>query len=68
MALPLSFKKQLDNAHWVCNKCGEKYGQHKVGIATWHTDKCDICKKTKAVTEFRDFGYSKFDTKKHYEI
>lgn len=61
MALPLSFKKKLDKVYQVCQKCGEKHGNHKAGIqTTWHTGECQICEEIKAVTEFRDFGYSKY--------
>ena len=42
---------------WVCLDCGNKYGNRKVGIATWHMGVCDVCGKKAGVTEPRDFGY-----------
>jgi hypothetical protein len=61
MALPLSFKKKLDSVNWVCQKCGEKHGQHKaVQVTNWHSGECQICEEIKAVTKFSDFGYSKY--------
>ena len=42
---------------WVCADCGEKYGRHPVGIATWHLDTCGICGRRTGVTECRDFGH-----------
>lgn len=61
MALPLSFKKKLDKAHWVCQKCGEKHGSEKIGSwPTWHEGECQICEEIKAVTNFSHFGYSKY--------
>lgn len=51
---------------WVCNGCGEKWGQwweegeYKGPVpnfATYHMDNCDVCGKHKSVTESRDFGY-----------
>lgn len=48
------------DVHWVCKDCGLKYGNHGIkGIATWHMDTCDICKRSKSVTEIRDFGHLK---------
>lgn len=45
---------------WVCNDCGNRYGNRKAGEgATWHYDKCDICKCAGTVTEPRDFGHLK---------
>lgn len=57
----------------VCAECGiaanvlnclYKYGQPPkklcFGISTYHTAKCDWCKKRKPVTEVRDFFYPNF--------
>jgi hypothetical protein len=60
MATSLALKKMLDKAHWVCLKCGEQFGKHKTNMSTWHNGRCNICNKMTVVTEFRDFGYSKF--------
>lgn len=44
---------------WICGPCGDKYGEQKCGIATWHEEKCEICGVITMVTEPRDFGYLK---------
>lgn len=42
--------------NWICAKCGEKYGTRIPELATWHNGTCDYCKKSRSVTEPRDFG------------
>lgn len=44
------------NINWICNECGKELYNKRTGCATWHTDKCDVCGKEKAVTEPRDFN------------
>jgi hypothetical protein len=52
---------------WVCVDCakkarktkGEEFKQFEV--STIHYEKCDVCKKIKAVTEPRDFYYPDFN-------
>jgi len=44
---------------YVCNECGTKYGAKRDALFTWHVGKCDVCKKTKGVTDIRNFGYLK---------
>lgn len=44
---------------WVCGDCGDKYGQKRCGLATWHTGTCGVCQKKRTVTEPRDFGHLK---------
>ncbi len=44
---------------WICSPCGSKYGRRECGIATWHTDECDVCGEHRAVTEPRDYGHLK---------
>lgn len=44
---------------FICCVCGNKYGRHNVGIATFHEGNCDICGKLAAVTEPRDYGHLK---------
>jgi len=51
----------INNAYWVCQECGQKHGKHNARMSTWHKGKCNICKKRKDVTAFRDFGHSKYD-------
>lgn len=41
---------------WICCECGDKYGNHKAGVCTWHPGICDVCNKMRSVTELRDFG------------
>ena len=58
-------EKEIKDVHWVCKDCGLKYGNHDIrGVATWHTETCEICKRSKSVTEIRDFGYLKEDAMK----
>ena len=40
---------------WICDDCGKKLSDKQFELSTWHTDKCDVCGKTVAVTEPRDF-------------
>jgi predicted ATP-dependent serine protease len=49
--------KTLQEAYQVCNQCGTKYGEYSVGCSSHWTGKCDVCGKTKSVTESRDYGY-----------
>lgn len=44
---------------WVCRDCALAHGGRilKNHVATFHTDTCDVCKKTKTVTEPRDYGH-----------
>lgn len=42
---------------WVCSDCGNKYGNRKCGIATFHIGTCGVCGEEKEVTEPRDYGY-----------
>jgi hypothetical protein len=44
---------------WICSACGTKYGRRAPAIATWSVGECDICGRTKPVTEPRDFGHLK---------
>ena len=46
-----------DYPKWICAPCGEKHGNRKPGIATWHTGKCDVCGESASVTEPRDYGH-----------
>ena len=57
-------KKQVS---WICNSCAKKLGgdpRKSLALcnmcATYHNDVCDVCGKTVAVTEPRDFGLSNF--------
>ena len=58
----------------VCDNCGleanrltciKKYGKEpkkaKFSLSTYHEGKCDVCGKTKNVTEARDFFCPDFD-------
>lgn len=48
---------------WVCDNCAKKAGfvEPPIRASTYHNEKCDVCKKKKAVTEWRDFGYIEFN-------
>jgi hypothetical protein len=41
---------------WICSDCGTKYGRRAPTIATWSVGECDICGRTKPVTEPSDYG------------
>lgn len=43
----------------VCHDCGAKYGKAWT-MSTWHSNVCQVCGETKAVTEPRDYGYPAF--------
>lgn len=45
---------------WVCNECAIKAGGVTSRCSTYHSEKCDVCRKVKAVTQPRDFGYPRF--------
>ena len=44
---------------FICATCGEKHGRHGIGPrgATWHRDRCDICRNLDWITEPRDYGH-----------
>lgn len=55
------------NIHWVCLTCGKRAlgrpnnkGKKQLSVSTYHNGICDVCRKEKAVTETRDFGYPIF--------
>jgi hypothetical protein len=49
---------RLAKASWCCSDCGNLYGKYPKGhMSTWHVGKCDICRRSKPITEARDFGY-----------
>jgi hypothetical protein len=43
--------------NWICLPCGNRYGRKRCGVATWHSETCDICGNEEMVTEPRDFGH-----------
>ena len=47
----------LKNADVVCFDCGKKYGEYHDGVSSVWEGKCNVCGKTKRITEVRDFGY-----------
>ena len=49
--------KKLENAYVVCNDCGKKYGEYHNGVSSVWEGKCNVCDRTKSVTEVRDYGY-----------
>ncbi len=55
-------QKERDvDPHWVCYRCGKKYGNRDCGVATWHHATCGICGNHVPVTEVRDFSYLRKD-------
>lgn len=48
----------LGRFFWICQECAHQYGgkMHPDHLATFHEDKCDVCKQTKTVTQLRDYG------------
>jgi len=45
---------------WICAGCGKRLGRGEANkYATWHPDRCGVCKEHGLVTEPRDFGHLK---------
>ena len=62
--MPKVTSRDKNYPHWVCHECGIKASKGKCfQVSTYHTDKCGVCGKTKAVTETRDFFYCDFQIK-----
>lgn len=54
-------KKLRKYPHWVCSPCGVDASKgRQFLVSTFHVGKCEVCLKTLAVTEARDFYYPKF--------
>lgn len=53
---------------WICWDCGRKACSYSDmnRMSTYHQGICDICKETKAVTQARDFGYSRLNKKQKF--
>jgi hypothetical protein len=49
--------EKLLSADVVCMDCGSRYGKCSVGCSSVWQGTCDVCGKTKGVTEVRDYGY-----------
>jgi hypothetical protein len=52
--------KTRQNPAWICQPCGETYGNRKPVQATWHQGECDKCRQIRPVTQPRDFGIINF--------
>lgn len=50
-------ERKLQNATWVCNPCGVKYGKRIAMRATYHYWYCDVCWTETSITEPRDFWF-----------
>jgi hypothetical protein len=48
---------RLTQADVVCKDCGQAYGKYSVGCSSSYEGRCEVCGKTKPVTEVRDWGY-----------
>jgi len=44
---------------WICEECGDEYGEKVINISSWHNGTCDYCGEERVVTENRDYGYPK---------
>jgi len=42
---------------WICDDCGDKYGERRTSISTYHYNYCEWCGEYKPVTEDRDYCY-----------
>jgi len=50
--------KRSKAAYVVCDTCGFKYGRHDQIDAKFRMGACDICKKHKGITDFKNYGFS----------
>lgn len=60
-------RRKLANAGLVCHDCGSKYGTYSVGCSSTWEGECDVCGKTKGVTEVRDYNYLSKSLKELFE-
>lgn len=60
-------RKKLGSAEVVCHDCGSKYGTYSVGCSSTWEGECDVCGKTKGVTEVRDYNYLSKSLKELFE-
>jgi hypothetical protein len=63
--------QRAKRAYTVCHGCGIKHGRGIIvkgeqkpcrESSTFHRGKCDICRRFRDITEFRDYGYSRYDS------
>lgn len=47
----------MENVHYVCSECGNKYGRAKEGVSTCHLGSCDVCGQNEVITAVRNFNY-----------
>lgn len=52
------YKKRSKAAYVVCDTCGEKYGRNPQKNAEFRMGTCDICKRHKGITDFKNYGFS----------
>jgi len=48
----------------ICMDCGRKFGKYVAGCSTVHEGICDVCNKTKVVTEGRDWNVFELELKR----
>jgi hypothetical protein len=50
---------------WTCGKCAEEAGGRfpKDHIATYHYNICDVCGQKTTVTQPKDYGYPRYETR-----
>ena len=47
----------MENVHYVCSECGNKYGRAKPEVVTCHLGDCDLCGQNEVLTAVRNFNY-----------
>lgn len=43
---------------WICEGCAADLGAGQMHLATFHAGSCGVCRKTKTVTEPRDYVWT----------
>lgn len=53
---------KANNAYLVCEKCGIAFGntQNEVQAELFRMQKCGVCGRRKMVTDFKNYGFSKY--------
>jgi len=51
------------NAYSTCEHCGVEHGKNKIDdlkSIPWRIGKCEICGRRKLITDFKNYGHSKY--------
>ena len=54
-------------AAYCCAECGDKWGECRGWLKTWHNGKCEVCLADAAVCSVRHYGWLKKAAKKEDE-